>query len=77
MATKYLIQRVTCPYLIRAIGALRYDTWIRETEEFSNLFADNSWVDSLDETARNFIIICDGKLVASARYSVHHSLNDF
>lgn len=62
------------PSVLREIGRLRYIAWSNEITVGST--PRDEWIDEFDAKARNFGIYLDGRLIASARFSTHMSIED-
>ncbi len=64
--------------MLHAIARFRFDTWCAETKVNESLFPDGLWLEDIDYTARHWITedIATGKIVATARMTVHDRLED-
>lgn len=59
------------------VGLFRRDVWVGEGVSSSWLGEQQVWLDSVDDKAFHWMILCDGEIVATARLSLHDSLEHY
>lgn len=70
------ITEVRYPSQIQEIGKFRIEGWKNEKGINPDFFAQDAWLDDLDQHARHWIATVDRALVAVSRLSFHESLHD-
>ncbi len=58
------------------IGKFRLEVWREETAVNEELFPNRIWLEPLDYVARHWVLHENSKLVAAARLTFHHTLED-
>lgn len=76
METQPIIMEAKCQSFMKGIGSLRYEVWSQESETFGRIFPLGIWLEPSDIDAKHFVVICDGKIVAAARVTLHTTLSD-
>lgn len=70
------ITEVRYPSQIQEIGKFRIEGWKNEKGVSPDFFAQDVWLDELDQRARHWIATVNHTLVAVSRLSFHESLHD-
>ena len=70
------ITEVRYPSQIQEIGKFRIEGWKNEKGVNPDFFAQDVWLDELDQQARHWVATVDRTLVAVSRLSFHESLRD-
>ena len=70
------LTEVEYPERIFDIGKFRIQGWRKEKGVDPDFFAQKTWLDELDRTARHWIVTNGSEIVAAARLSFHDSLLD-
>ena len=70
---EFILSKVSYPEKIKEVGALRIQAWKEEQGISKAFFANETWIDELDENAHHWIISTSGHVVASARMSFHET----
>ena len=68
----FILSKISYPEHIDEMGALRIEAWKTEQGISQSFFSKNFWIDEQDQNAHHWMITKDGKVVASARLSIHH-----
>ncbi|GHB57747.1 GNAT family N-acetyltransferase [Persicitalea jodogahamensis] len=71
-----ILKEVDYPERIIDIGQFRIQGWRNEKGVDPDFFAQKTWLDDLDQTARHWVVMDELDIVAAARLSFHGSLAD-
>ncbi len=71
---QYTLQKVNYPEYIEEIGRLRYLAW-KDVEGINkDFFSKGYWIDEYDKSSLLWIIKSGNTIAASARLSIHHTI---
>ncbi|MBT4970725.1 MAG: GNAT family N-acetyltransferase, partial [Bacteroidetes bacterium] len=71
----YTLVKVKYPTQIEEIGRLRYLAWKDEKGINNSFFLKGYWIDDYDKDSHIWVLVFDNKLVASARLSIHYTVD--
>ncbi|GAB3277821.1 hypothetical protein GCM10027347_51840 [Larkinella harenae] len=72
----YQPEEVSFPDRMDEIGALRVRAWRHEPGADPAFFTKSSWIEPLDESAFHWVILDQDRVVASARMSIHATIDE-
>lgn len=61
--------------LLEEIGALRFELWNAAASNLSRT-SPKAWLDRVDKEAMHFLVFNNDEVVAAARLSIHHHIDD-
>jgi GNAT superfamily N-acetyltransferase len=70
------VEQVQYPSFIEEIGRLRYEVWIKLVQAKSPYFQNEQWLDKNDRDSYHWVVQDQGKVIASARLSIHGHMED-